>query len=141
MKKILLLTFVFVALYGLNETQAQSRSTGNASDHTVALPTPPPQLSPTVGTNAVNSPVSSVPQAPPVQTLPGTVVNIVPGVTTSGVLPSVPSAPIPPPVPAVGTPPPVSNFSTTLNLPSVPVLPPVPPIPAMPDIRLPAMRN
>ncbi|RZK50693.1 MAG: hypothetical protein EOO99_00540 [Pedobacter sp.] len=133
MKKLLFFSFVLVAGISVQSAKAQN-ATGNASDNGVALTTPPPQLTPGVGVNAVTAPPLTVPVAPPVQTLPS---PVAPGLPAGNLLPSVPSVPVPPPMPLFGTPPAVSTFTTTLNLPVVPILPPVPPIPARPDVRMP----
>lgn len=136
MKKLFTLAVVFVLGLGVQAAKAQN-ATGNASDNGVALTTPPPQLTPGVGINAVTAPALTVPTAPPVQTLPPPAIAPTPGMPVGGILPAVPSVPVPPPVPAFGTPPAVSTFTTTLNLPLVPLLPPVPAIPATPDVRMP----
>ncbi|RZK41509.1 MAG: hypothetical protein EOO90_10745 [Pedobacter sp.] len=135
MKKLIFMSLLITAIVNVKTAKAQN-ATGNASNHRVPVPASTPQVAPTIGINAVNTPALTVPSAPPLQTVTAPLISPIPGVAGSGVLPAVPAAPAPPPVPVGGTIPPPSSFTTTLNLPRVPKLPPIPAIPAMPDVRL-----
>ncbi len=136
MKRFLMIAFFVAIGFSIQDAKAQN-ATGNASDNGTALTTPPPQLTPGVGVNAINAPAITVPTAPPVQVLPAPAVTIAPGLPVGGILPAVPSVPVPPPMPNFTAPPGLSNFTTTLNLPALPKLPPVPPISARPNVRMP----
>lgn len=135
-----LITVFFIVIASTIGAKAQN-SINNASNNGTPVTQITPQLGPTIGVNALNTPALVVPTAPPVQVLSAPLVAPTPTITGAGVLPAIPAAPAPPPAPPAGMAPPTSTFSTTLNLPIVPMLPPIPPIPPMPDIRLPIGSN
>lgn len=137
MKKLMLMLLIFFSVMGAKAQNAINNASNNGTPVSVSTP----QVSPTIGANAVSTPALTVPTAPPVQVLSAPIVAPTPTITAPGVMPAVPAAPTPPPAPPVGTPAPASTFTTTLNLPIVPVLPPIPPIPPMPDVRVPIGSN
>lgn len=139
MKRLILMLCFITTIIGVENVNAQGtvNGTGGMSDYKVTLPVITPQITPSVGLNAVNIVSTPVPSIPALTTLTIPAVSPIPSLSAPNLLPSIPATPTPPVAPANGTLPAAGTFTTTLSLPVVPMLPPIPSIPPTPGIRLP----